>query len=700
MEIGRKPLRPVPSGGMRRIEILDDTRSMSKRHAEFSVKTDGNAILRDLNSTNGTFLVRPGNELVRLPGGSDFAMNDETVRLQFGDVPVDFVRFIDDDTTSKDDDVANLFDYALDNQPSEPEAADMSIDDILNLRAGEPTNIFNAGQVRSRAKELRQAEQQTFVPFSSPLNPLAVNDANDDDAQDAAPRDLFADAHDVAAGKIDEPAAKKEEFVPRMHDGPRHADRRNADSLVSVTELAQQHRPIPSLDIIQPQEPAAGATREPVSPTVSPTPSVHGEPSISTTMRPQQETTAQPQAAQTPTRPQQPSIWQTSMQSGVAMQPKPAQQPMQDTQTTEEPSGAEPRYDAAAQAAQPMQEPGVQPITRPEQAAQPIAQPVQSVQPVQPVQPVEQPSQPIVQPVQLVQGAQSIAQPVQPNTDTQPNAIVQPNMTAQPNAGAPYDASMRRPQQPQQPNVQTAAAQTPLINVELPRDISAVQQAQPQQPTQRHPAPSDAFAEQRNALHFDVIESTLQGPDAAASHEMTVTAVTAATPADSAAADATVPIEVAAPTHQTNFVAETTVIAGASAGASTSEDTVVQNGADDDHDRFRRHDDDAPSLDETQTFTPAFEPGSVFERVANGDFDKPKELIEAGGYTSDDARRSDDFTEQFEMARHAELLPFLAMNPTLYDDLYEWLAAQSNADIDEALSRNPGYEDYRKAVGK
>ncbi|MDE5641636.1 MAG: FHA domain-containing protein, partial [Bifidobacterium castoris] len=120
VEIGRKPLRPVSSGGMRRIEILDDTRSMSKRHAEFSVKTDGNAILRDLNSTNGTFLVRPGNELVRLPGGSDFAMNDETVRLQFGDVPVDFVRFIDDDTTSKDDDVANLFDYALDNQPSEP----------------------------------------------------------------------------------------------------------------------------------------------------------------------------------------------------------------------------------------------------------------------------------------------------------------------------------------------------------------------------------------------------------------------------------------------------------------------------------------------------------------------------------------------------------------------------------------------------
>ncbi|PAU70171.1 Tfp pilus assembly protein [Bifidobacterium italicum] len=638
MEIGRKPLRPVPGGGMRRIEILDDTRSMSKRHAEFSVKTDGNAILRDLNSTNGTFLVRPGNELVRLPGGSDFAMNDDTVRLQFGDVPVDFVRFINDDATSKGDDVANLFDYALDNQPSEPEAADMSIDDILNLRAGEPTNIFNAGQVRSRAKELRQAEQQTFAPFTSPLNPLAVNDANDDDAQDAAPRDLFADAHDVAAGKIDEPAAKKEEFVPRMHDGPRHADRRNADSLVSVSELARQHRPIPSLDVAQPQESSVGATREPVSPTVSPTPSMHGEPSISTTMRPQRETATQPQDAQTPARPQQPSIWQTSMQSGVAMQPKPAQQPMPDTQTTGEPSGAEPRYDAGAPNMRPMQEPAVQPIT--------------------------QPGQPL-------------------DRSAQPNAVVQaaePNMIAQPNAGAPYDASM---QQPQQPNVQTTAAQTPLVHVELPRDPASAQ------PTQ--PAPSDAFAEQRNALHFDVIESALHGPDIAAPYEMTTTA------AASAPADVTVPIEVAAPAHQTNFVVEATE----TAAESSSEDAAAQNADVDDYERFRRHDDDdAPSLDETQAFTPAFEPGSVFERVANGDFDKPKELIEAGGYTSDDARRSDDFTEQFEMARHAELLPFLAMNPTLYDDLYEWLAAQSNADIDEALSRNPGYEDYRKAVGK
>lgn len=642
MEIGRKPLRPVPSGGMRRIEILDDTRSMSKRHAEFSVKSDGNAILRDLNSTNGTFLVRPGNELVRLPGGSDFALNDDTVRLQFGDVPVDFVRFIDDDTTSKDDDVANLFDYALDNQPSEPEVADMSIDDILNLRAGEPTDIFNAGQVRSRAKELRQSEQQTFVPFSSPLNPLAVNDANDDDAQDAAPRDLFADAHDVAAGKIDEPAAKKEEFVPRMHDGPRHADRRNADSLVSVSELAQQHRPIPSLSIPT-SEPVIGATREPVSPTVSPTNSANGEPSISTTIRPQSESdNAQPDYTQSASPQQQPSVWQTSMRAGVAMQP---QQPI------------------VQQSAQPMQ---------------PTAQPVQSAQPMQPVQ---QPAQPV---------AQQMPDPAQPTqlVDASHIAVQQPMM------------------QPQ--NVQTSASQVPLVNVAIPTEPTPEQQ----------PTSSDAFTAQRNALHFDVIESALQGADNAATFDNASTTENPTTPDNFAttgnpsAADATVPIEVAAPAHQTNFVAEATATtdaatpvntatpANTTVPTNTAAPTTATAPADDAYDRFRRHDDDAQPLDETQTFTPAFEPGSVFERVANGDFDKPKELIEVDGYTSDDARRSDDFTEQFEMARHAELLPFLAMNPTLYDDLYEWLAAQSNADIDEALSRNPGYEDYRKAVGK
>ena len=74
--------------------------------------------------------------------------------------------------------------------------------------------------------------------------------------------------------------------------------------------------------------------------------------------------------------------------------------------------------------------------------------------------------------------------------------------------------------------------------------------------------------------------------------------------------------------------------------------------------------------------------------------------MQVNGLTSDQAKSTTDFTEQFEIARHPQLLPFLAMNPSLYDDLYAWLSAQGNADIDTALSKNAGYSEYRTAVGK
>lgn len=125
-----------------------------------------------------------------------------------------------------------------------------------------------------------------------------------------------------------------------------------------------------------------------------------------------------------------------------------------------------------------------------------------------------------------------------------------------------------------------------------------------------------------------------------------------------------------------------------------------------DDERFRPHNTEQPQIvseptpDETSVFKPAFEPGSVFDRVAKGELAKQEQTIEVDGLTSDDAKRTDDFTVQFEMARHPELLPFLAMNPSLYDDLYAWLGALGNADIDAALSHNPGYAEYRKAVGK
>lgn len=530
VEIGRKPLRPLSDDGTTRVEILDDTRSMSKRHAEFSVKSDGNAILRDMNSTNGTYLVRPGNDLVRLPSGSDFALTDDTVRLQFGDVPVDFVRFIDDSTTHSDDPaVTNLFDYALDNVASEPEASELSVDDILNLRAGEPTNIFDSNSVRTRAHELREAEQQTFVPFAQPINPVTTNDAVEEDAPDAAPRDLFADAHDVAAGKIDEPAVKKEEFVPRMHDGPRHAGGRPADRLISVDELGK-----PRLPDIMPLQ-----------------------------MTPQQPVAQQPAIAQ-------PAVQQEPANQQTAAQPAPAQEPQ-----------------PAAQAAAPA---------------------------------VEHDTQPMVQRPQEQQGQE------QRRFAEQSTALDFEVLTTSLHA--------EHRDEPVAVDVQSAVA----VN----------QQSNEQQPT-----PNTTAVEQ--SVQAEQPVQTVQPVQSAQTAQPVETVQAQPTPA---AADVDARFK---PTAQTGEV-------------------------------------DQP--EQTQAFTPAFEPGSVFERVAKGEFNQREELVEAGGYNSDQARRSDDFAEQFEMARHAELLPFLAMNPALYDDLYAWLAAQGNADVDKALSTNPGYEDYRKAMGK
>lgn len=517
VEIGRKPLRPLPDDGKRRVEILDDSRSVSKRHAQLMVALDGRAFLRDLNSTNGTFVVRAGDELVRLQGGVDYPLQSDSVHVQFGDVPVDFAKFIEDDDSTKDDaPVVNLFDYAVEGSSNEPEAADMSVDDILNLRAGEPTDIFNASMVRARAKRMHDAEQQSFVPFTQPINPLPMQDLDDSDAGDAAPRDLFADAKDVAEGKISEPAAAQEPpYIPKMSDKPKHAGA-PADRLISVSELASAHprsMPQPQENMPEPAAEVDHAASEPIV------------------------------------------VEQTSVTE----------------ETTQEP-------------------------------ADPVA----------------------AEPVPTAPSIDEQGESVQPSVNAP--AVEEPDGNAEESAAASEQAPVddeesRQTEEPSESEDVAPAEAAP--ETEVNGDIASL-------------AAQDVSQD----------EQELRGDNAP---------------------------EVA---------------------------TVTVDAADVDYSRFQRHDEpqtDAPANGE---FEPAFEPGSVFEKVANGDFAKPEPLVSVAGFTSDDARRSDDFSEQFEMARHPELLPFLAMNPSLYDDLYTWLAAQGNADIDEALSKNAGYEDYRKAMGK
>ena len=427
VEIGRKPLRPLADDGNTRLDVADQTKSMSKRHAMFTVKSNGTASVRDLGSTNGSYVVRENGDLLRLPANTEFLLPASPMRMQFGDVPADFIRIDDPVAKPLDLKVPDLFGYAVHEAPQEPDAADMSVDDILDLRAGEPTAIFSADNVRRKVDELELGSLNI-------TQPVTKND------EPAIPRDLFADA--------------------LAQHAEQETERKTQQATDSVVLPKQQ--------------------TEPESSTVAPA-SKH------------------------------------SRISGIVPVDAIAHAVVKHSPSTSEPavaSVAVVESDAAA-------------------------------------------------------GASKSAENVQSETD-QPAADVPDDQ--QRTAAEAYQESIAAGVADQQPAAETETAQ------------QSVSEA------------SDIYS--------------------------------------------------------------------------------------------------------TGVHTPVFEPGSVFERVAKGELKAQEPAVEVDGLTSDEAKNTQDFNVQFEVARHPELLAFLAMNPYLYDDMYSWLAARGEADIDEALSHNKGYQEYREAVGK
>ena len=442
VEIGRKPLRPLADDGNTRLDVADQTKSMSKRHAMFTVKSNGTASVRDLGSTNGSYVVRENGDLLRLPANTEFLLPASPMRMQFGDVPADFIRLDDPVAEPLDLKVPDLFGYAVHEAPQEPDAADMSVDDILDLRAGEPTAIFSADNVRRKVDELELGSLNI-------TQPVTKND------EPAIPRDLFADA--------------------LAQHAEQETERKTQQAMDSVVLPKQQ--------------------TEPESSTVAPA-SKH------------------------------------SRISGIVPVDAIAHAVVKHSPSTSEPavaSAAVVESDAAA-------------------------------------------------------GASKSAENVQ-SENTQPE-IAQPA---------------------------TAQSETDQPAADVPDD------------------------QQRTA--------------AEAYQESTAAGVADQQPA-----------------------AET----------ETAQQSVSE----------------ASDIYSTGVHTPVFEPGSVFERVAKGELKAQEPAVEVDGLTSDEAKTTQDFNVQFEVARHPELLAFLAMNPYLYDDMYSWLAARGEADIDEALSHNKGYQEYREAVGK
>ena len=453
VEIGRKPLRPLADDGNTRLDVADQTKSMSKRHAMFTVKSNGTASVRDLGSTNGSYVVRENGDLLRLPANVEFLLPTSPMRMQFGDVPADFIRIDDPAAKPLDLKVPDLFGYAVHEAPQEPDAADMSVDDILDLRAGEPTAIFSADNVRRKVDELELGSLNI-------TQPVTKND------EPAIPRDLFADA--------------------LAQHAEQETERKNQQAMDSVVLPKQQ--------------------TEPESTTVTP----------------------------------------ASKHSRI--------------------SGIVP-VDAIAHA--------------------------------------------------VVKHAPSTSEPAVASA-----AVVESDVVA----GASKSAE----------NVQSAP------NTDDSQPVDAVAQ---------HSEGTQSEAAQSENTQSETAQPTTTQPETAQ-------------PATDAPEDQQLATE-----------------------TETAQQSVSEAY-------------EASDIYSTGVHTPVFEPGSVFERVAKGELKAQEPAVEVDGLTSDEAKNTQDFNVQFEVARHPELLAFLAMNPYLYDDMYSWLAARGEADIDEALSHNKGYQEYREAVGK
>ena len=644
VEIGRKPLRPLADDGNRRLEVPDSERSMSKRHALFTVHEDGSADVRDLNSTNGSYMIRENGELTRLQPGVECELKYSPIRLQFGDIPVDFIRV--DAQERVEPKVTDLFSYASGDAKQEPDPSDMSVDDILNLRAGEPTAMFSSQNVADRLRELRDAS--LHVPKLAGTEPEQPVDGNaSDDQLQAQP----------GQETVQEQASPAGHTVSGADAGQRDsASRQSASGVMPVQRETSPAR-------------AFGA--QPILP----------DPVVTVTQ--QRQFAEQHPLEELP----------LTVQPGGMNEPGPRdlfadaeKRSKQEDQAKQQPSESDAGSSASGQD-------GAEAAGGQYQAENTTAQgdsadnmPADianggSVAPEQSEAPASNPSKPDVVSVHDLFSAQRIHEVQAARAASDRDAQRQPVNAQQPTAeGQSANQSADESLADQSPAHESpaSAVQAPAEQIAQAGPVAAQQPAQAvQQPTQQAArvtfTPMDASAAQ--ASPADQYAPAAQDTQAAQPAQA-VPVMQATQPVQSAPQQAS----------QTAESQDYSRFARPAAGQPAAQQPGMQQ--------------PQVSADPQQNFKPVFEPGSVFERVSRGDFDKQEQMVEVGGFTSQQAKTTSDYTVQFQIARHAQLLPFLAMNPALYDDLYTWLAAQGNADVDAALSRNQGYQEYRKAVGK
>jgi hypothetical protein len=528
VEIGRRPLRPMPEDQHKRIDVVDSTRSMSKRHALFSVTASGSAVIRDLGSTNGTYLVSSDGGLQRLEEKRDYPLEDSPVRVQLGDVPVDFVKVVD--KSGEQPPVTDLFDYAKGRSGAVREMGEMSVDDILDVRAGEPTTSINSADVADRIKKLVEAQNAKTQAGSASV------DNGETKAVDPSIKDFEHNAEDGAAvTSVGDRIAEKIIDTSAVNGGADAVDDGAAESAAR-----QKEGPVSD----------TGETEAVPSPIDNLSLGVVGA------------------TAEAPALPR--DLFQDAFTDGDV-----------------------------------------------DSAAASVGLPVPSV--------------------------------VSPTVGDSRADMVMPANGATPAPVRPSGAHVQ---------ISDSAAGTVSADgkgtVRGQLAVSAQVSRAPGNVAEPMEALGQASAASDNRVVFVPMDQQGQQTDLTTSEEQ------------------------AELSPYGRFM-------------------PPQDGRND-----QQHHSGAVTDDQTEVSTPTFEPGSVFEKVSQGQFNNTAadQMVEAGGFTSAQAQRSKDFTEQFQMAKHPELQPYLAMNPNLYDDLYAWLIALGNQDVDAALERNSGYVRYCNQAGK
>ena len=165
--IGRTPKHlPTPGSSFVRFNIDNPQKSMSKRHVSLQIGSSG-ATIKDLGSTNGTYLVKKNGALVKLPVGEEFLLDKSPVRLQLGNVGI-ILEKTEDQSKEGNDDKKNGDLFA--NSPSSP-SAPRSVKDIreaMEEREGEPTFLIDADSVAEKVKEKQEKEKEEAKAKAAP----------------------------------------------------------------------------------------------------------------------------------------------------------------------------------------------------------------------------------------------------------------------------------------------------------------------------------------------------------------------------------------------------------------------------------------------------------------------------------------------------------------------------------------------------